>query len=160
MRFLLAGILLVMMTVAADAKLYGNARFGYFIDVPEVVSASKTQPENGDGATFKSSDGAVTLATYGAWLNDQNYAQAFKQLIKYAEQEGWNVSYQRLSPKGFGVYSGSKAGRIFYGRAIASCGGKAIVTYQIEYPTAQRVTYDAMLKKLNASLKAGRGSCG
>ena len=160
MRFILVGLMLVVTASSSLAKPYGNARFGYFVDVPDIVSSNKAESENGDGASFKSSDGAVALTTYGAWLQDENYAQAFKQLIKYAQQDGWSVSYQRISPKGFGVYSGSKAGRIFYGRAVPSCGGKAIATYQIEYPAAQRATYDAMLKRLNASLKAGKGTCG
>ena len=160
MRFLLAGFLFVLMSNAASADLYGNARFGYFVEVPDSVSSRKSESENGDGASFRSADGLVMLTTYGAWLQDQNYAQAFTLLIKYAKQDGWNVSYQRISPKGFGVYSGSKAGRIFYGRAVPSCGGKAIVTYQIEYPVVRRRMYDAILKRLNASLKAGQGTCG
>ena len=37
----------------AGAQLYGNARFGFFIEVPSAFSVADPEPENGDGRRFR-----------------------------------------------------------------------------------------------------------
>lgn len=51
----------------AEWGQYGNARFGYWIDIPPRFSAI-TEADNGDGGISQSSDGSAELRVWGRHL--------------------------------------------------------------------------------------------
>ena len=159
MRLLLAALALVVCTGLVEAKTYGNARFSYFVNVPEVVGFHQFDSQNGDGAVFQSSDNSAQLLVYGGWLSDASFAQSFTLRIVYEKDDGWRITYQKLKGAAFGVYSGRRGKRIVYGRIIPTCDGHATANFRLEYPMADKMKYDSVIAKLSASLKAGAGGC-
>ncbi len=161
LALLLVLLAAVPVAVRADSgKLYGNARFGYFISIPAQFSVTDPEPENGDGREFHTADKSADLAVFGSFLADGDFATEIKSRIGYETQDGWNVTYQSAASSKAASYSGSKGIRIFYARVILSCAGDAIAAYRLEYPFAQKAHYEAAIKALNATLRAGTGSCG
>ena len=154
------GLALVVGSGAASAKIYGNARFGYFIDVPAAFSVADPEPENGDGRVFHPADKSADLIVSGSWITEDNFAAEVAQYKSLMVQDGWKLTYENKPNKTAAVYSAQKGGRIFYARMIPSCGGKAHADYRLEYPVTDKAKYDGVIKTLNASLKAGKGSCG
>lgn len=157
---MLLGFALVAGSGAASAKIYGNARFGYFIDIPAAFSVADPEPENGDGREFHPTDKSADLIASGSWITEDNFAAEVALYKSLMVQDGWALTYENKPSKSSAVYSAKKDDRVFYARQITSCGGKAIAGYRLEYPVADKAKYDAVIKSLNASLKAGKGSCG
>ena len=159
-RLLFIVLALVALPQLAMAKLYGNARFGYFIEIPEAFTVADPEPENGDGQEFHPADKSADLIVSGGWIIEDNFAAEGAQYKVLMVQDGWRLTYENKSSKASAVYSAQKGDRIFYARMITSCGGKAHADYRLEYPIADKAKYDATIKSLNATQKAGKGSCG
>ena len=165
MRKKMTGLLFIVLALVAlpqlgMAKLYGNARFGYFIEIPAAFTVVDPEPENGDGQEFHPADKSADLIVSGGWIIEDNFAAEVAQYKVLMVQEGWKLTYENKVTKSSAVYSGQKGDRIFYARMITSCGGKAHADYRLEYPSADKAKYDAAIKLLNATQKAGKGSCG
>ena len=158
MRFQVAVALLVFLAGPAFGKIYGNARFGFFIDVPAQFPVVDPEPENGDGRAFHTADKTADLTASGAWI-DGSFAATVEEYKGFEKQDGWTVTYESKVAAAGASYSGKKGDRVFYARMIASCSGQAHAGYRLEYPAADAAKYDAAIKTLNASLKAGTGSC-
>jgi hypothetical protein len=47
-----------------EYKAYLNARFGYWVEYPDIFETQK-EPDNGDGVVFESADGEYTLTVWG-----------------------------------------------------------------------------------------------
>lgn len=157
MRWLLLLILMVGPAAAeAGWKHFENSRFGFSIDVPEGFSEG-TPPENGDGATFTSPDGSAELRVWGSYLVDSSLKQDAAMRRQGETDDGWKISYSPVH-KGWFVYSGTKAGRIVYAKAVAACGGEVALYFRIEYPKPEKLQYDALVTRLSHSLKAGPAS--
>jgi hypothetical protein len=156
----LLGLALDAEPAAAAGKLYGNARFGFFIEVPTVFSVADPEPENGDGRRFHKPDQSAELTASGGWIIEDNFANEVAQEKGFAVQHGWKLTYESKVAASSAAYSGQKGERIFYEREIATCNGQAHAAYRLEYPSAEKAKYDGMIKALSASLKAGIGSCG
>ncbi len=157
----LAALFLVGNVISAAAQdNYANARFGFSAAIPTIVSFDKTESDNGDGVAFHSEDGTAELRVWGSNLIEADLASEARADLQFAKQDGWAVSYAggKYGRK-FAVFSGSKGGRIMYERMVSTCNGQATAHYRIEYPTADKLKYDAAIRSLNASLKAGKGSC-
>ncbi len=156
---ILLGLALVSAPHAASAKLYGNARFGYFIEIPALFSVADPESENGDGREFHPADKSADLIVSGGWIIEDNFAAEVAQYKVLMVEDGWRLTYENEVSKSSAVYSAQKGDRIFYARMITSCGGKAHADYRLEYPAADKAKYESVIKTLNASLKAGKGSC-
>jgi hypothetical protein len=157
---ILLGLALDAGPAGAAGKLYGNARFGFFVEVPAAFSVADREPENGDGWRFHTSDQSAELTASGGWIIEDNFAAEVAKEKGFAVQDGWRLTYESKVAASSAAYSGQKGERIFYEREIASCGGQAHAAYRLEYPATEKAKYDGMIKALNASLKAGKGSCG
>jgi hypothetical protein len=144
----------------ASAKIYGNARFGFFVDVPAVFSVADPDPENGDGRRFHTPDNSAELTASGGWIMADDFAGEVANEKELMVKDGWKITYESKVTKSVVSYSGIKSGRIFYTRMITSCGGKAHASYWLEYPATAKLKYEELIKGLNATLKAGVGSCG
>jgi hypothetical protein len=146
-------------TVAGAPERYVNARFGYSIDIPAAIAGSRTDSENGDGATFHAKDGSAELRVWGSFLTDGGFADAVKERAALEEAGGWLITYRKSAGVRWAVYSGNKGDRIFYARAIPACAGDATAYFRLEYPKASTSKYDAALHMLNGSLAAGKDNC-
>jgi hypothetical protein len=135
---LLAGLWLsVTLLAAVAAEPYVNTRFGYQIYVPAGFS-TLAEADNGDGGT--ASDGKATLAVWGAYLVDGNFAQEVDSRLSGDVTDGWSISYRSIKPK-HASWSGTRGGTILYVRVIALC-NDAAGHFRIEYPKAEAKRYD------------------
>ncbi|MEO9168398.1 MAG: hypothetical protein ABI230_08345 [Aestuariivirga sp.] len=154
------GLVLVLMPQAAWAKLYGNARFGFFVEIPAAFTLADPEPENGDGRRFHTADHSAELDVAGGWITEDNFEAEIELFKSFEVKDGWKLTYESKVSAASAIYSGQKGDRIFYARTITSCGGKAHADYRLEYPIADKAKYDAAIKSINATLKASKGSCG
>lgn len=156
MRWLFALVLMLSPAFAEAAwRHYENARYGFAIDVPGGLILAN-ESENGDGATFASADGAAELLVWGGFLVDTNMAGEAKSRRAGEEEDGWTISYA-TTKRGWFAYSGTKADRIIYAKAVSSCKDAAALHFRLEYPKAEKLQYDAMVTRLSKSLKAIKG---
>nr|WP_300309314.1 hypothetical protein [Halomonas sp.] len=139
----------------AEWGQYGNARFGYWIDIPPRFSAI-TEADNGDGGISQSSDGSAELRVWGRHLvlADDFQAEATRGIDKDVES-GWNITYQKQQSD-WVSWSGTKDGRTFYQRAIPAC-NNAIAFFRLEYEDNQKEAFHPVVERLAASL---RRQCG
>ena len=157
---ILLGLALDAGPAVAAGKLYGNARFGFFIEVPAAFSIADPEPENGDGRRFHTPDQSAELTASGGWIVTDSFAAEMAQEKGFLVQDGWKLTYESKVAASSATYSGQKGERIFYEREITTCKSQAHAAYRLEYPATEKAKYDGMIKTLNASLKAGEGSCG
>jgi hypothetical protein len=155
----LALLMMAGISGTAFAETYANARYGFAVDVPDVLSVAEPEPDSGDGRSFRSLDNSAELLVFGGWIAEGGFATEVQARQKFETGEGWNITYAS-KPGNEGVsYSGAKESRIFYARIIPRCGDGGYAMYRLEYPAAEKEKYDAAIKQLNASLKAGSEGC-
>jgi len=134
---------------------YRNDRFGTTIDYPRRFRPGRP-PDNNDGLTFSSPDGA-TLAVWASLnINSDDRvtleratreAQAGHEIWSYsARGENWFVFSGRRGPDG-----------IFYKRYLLSHGGDVINAFDLGYPEALKPDYDPIVTRISRSLRPGRG---
>lgn len=140
-------------------ELYGNARFGFFAEIPPAFSVADPEPENGDGRAFHTADGTADLLLYGGWTLLDGFAAEVAMDRSSEAERGWTLTYESKVRGASASFSGVKGGRIFYARLIATCSGKAHAGYRLEYPAADKEQYDGAIQLLNRTLRAGEGSC-
>lgn len=156
MRTIIALFLLSSSAMAADWSSYANARFGAIIDIPPGFVNDVPEPENGDGLTFHSADGAAELLVWGNNLVDADFNQDVAARLKIYIEDGWNISYVAgVNGSGWQVYSGTREGRLLYAKSISSCKETQALHFRIEYPEPQKANYDSVVARLSKSLKAG-----
>lgn len=139
--------------IAAGWDSYGNARFGYSIDIPPGFSAV-AESDNSDGGISQSEDRLSQLAVWGANLVEGSFSDDFAQRLESARADGWTINYRRETAR-WASWSGAVDGRIFYARAIKLCDDQAAY-FLIEYPKARKASYDKVIGRLVKSLKNQR----
>ncbi len=153
-RSLLAGLVAVALagtTLAEEAwGRYVNEWYGYASDIPPGFSAV-AEADNGDGGFSNSADGKSRLAVWGSTLIEAFSADAASRLQSDID-EGWQVSYQRIGSKA-ASWSGERAGRIFYARAVVLCDVERTGHFRLEYPSEARDAFDAIVKRLVKNFK-------
>ena len=156
MRSIIALFLLSSLAMAADWSSYANARFGAIIDIPPGFVNDVPEPENADGLTFHSADGKAELLVWGNNLVEADFNQDVAARLKSDTEDGWYISYVAgVNGSGWQVYSGKREGRLLYAKSIVSCKETQALHFRIEYPEAQKTTYDTAVARLSKSLKAG-----
>jgi hypothetical protein len=156
MRSIIALFLLSSLAMAADWSSYANTRFGAIIDIPPGFVNDVPEPENADGLTFHSADGKAELLVWGNNLVDEDFNQDVATRLKSDMEDGWNISYVAgVNGSGWQVYSGTREDRLLYAKSISSCKETQALHFRIEYPEAQKTTYDPVVARLSKSLKAG-----
>ena len=158
MRVYIVVLALVMTVGTARAEFYANARYGYYVYVPKIFSVADPEADAGDGRRFHTADKSAEVAVYGGWILDGGFADEVKTRQNYEIQDGWNLAYVSKPGPTVSNFSGTKDGRIFYALIIPHCGGTGYVMYRLEYPTMDKVKYDAAITQLNRSLKKERCS--
>jgi hypothetical protein len=134
---------------AADWSHYGNARFGYWVDVPPGFSKI-VEAGNSDGGTSTSADGRAELSAWGAYIMEDSFADEVASRIDDDKQEGWIVSYDKRAAKA-ASWSGTKGDRVFYERTVVGCDGAAAY-FRIEYDRSAIKAYDKIVARLARSL--------
>ena len=112
----LADVSLSQLPRPAIGALYQNERYGTTIEYPDIFKP-EPPPDNNDGRSFKSADGAdfSVFASYNALDFD---LAGFREFIVKDLDAGAVVTYQAHGDNWF-VVSGTKgADRIFYERHI------------------------------------------
>jgi len=149
----IAGFLLASPSMAAEWTQYSNARFGYTIAVPPGFSLQR-RSENSDGAVFSSSDGEQTLAVWGSFVADENFAGDLAARITADKREGWNVTY-RAEATSWVTYSGTRGRRVLYARSVSTCGGAGSANFRLEYDADDIEDMNDEVMRLARSLRPG-----
>lgn len=133
---------------AADTVTYENSRFGTSISFPaDIFVTQMDPPENGDGMTWLSDDGA-SLAVYG--MNNALMADTETLADQASAREGFETTYRRVERNWF-VLSGYEGANIFYYRFELGA-DDVIHAMLLRYPTALRQKYDPLVAPLAATL--------
>lgn len=143
---------LILATLPAGAAEWGhyvNERFGVEVDVPPGFEPEEP-PVNGDGLRFATP--TAELSVYGSFLVGGDFEAEVAQLIKYAQADGWGITYQAVTPR-WAVWSGKQGSRILYVRAVPICGGSALGAFQLTYQQADLKAFDPVVTRLGRSLK-------
>jgi hypothetical protein len=120
---------------------YSNARFAYSISYPGKILIPQGEAENGDGQTFRSSDGHAEMRVFGRYnAMNETLRSAFA-----SAQEGKSVTYKLLKGN-FYVVSGHHDGKIFYEKTLLK--GDTFKTFMIEYDESEASTYDSITARI------------
>ena len=139
-----------------DLKPYANARYGFTILVPRSYRPGPL-PANGDGRTFTSPDGTVTVNGSGHLLEKRgDVANDFQRELGFETEDGFRPTYSARTATGY-TYSGLHGNRIVYVRALPSCGGNAVVSVTITYPTSDKAAMDRAVVAIAKSLRGTSG---
>ena len=141
-------------TAAPQYRTYANPRFGTTADVP-VDWKSDPPPANGDGLRFNSPDKRASLTVSGSL----NIYDTVEEAMKSYEEpgDGEKITYRHREPRAI-VVSGTRGNTIFYGKHILSCGDQIWNSVYLEYPTAEKAAYDALVAHVAGSLRPGRSA--
>lgn len=139
--------------LAEDWSIFDNSRFGYAVAVPPGFAPAGPPPANGDGAMLASADGTQRLTVGGGNISEGSFEAAAQAAIGYVREEGWTVSYERVTPS-WASYSGLRNGMVLYARSIALCGGAQYATFRYEYPERDLATLEPVVNRLAKSLRA------
>lgn len=151
MRIILALILTLFATplCAAEWGHYLNERFGVEVDVPPGFAPGEP-PANGDGLGF--STPTAQLSVYGSLIVEGDFESTVRQLIEWAQQDGWAITYEATTPS-WASWSGKQGSRILYARAIQMCGGAAYGAFELEYSEADLAAFNPVVDRLVTSLR-------
>ncbi|WP_221088285.1 hypothetical protein [Deinococcus aquaedulcis] len=131
---LLPALLLASAALGAPLEPYGNARFNYWVDVPQGLIAQRP-PDNGNGQSWRSADGQVTLSVWGS------HAPGVLEQASPAAWLAWTARFWA-------------DGRIFYQKVLVRDGDEAGVI--VVYPVARRAVWDRITVQVAGSLRWGR----
>ncbi len=140
--------------LAAEWEGYGNARFGYEIEVPPGFEWGP-EADNGDGRSFR--DGATRLAVWGGMIVEADLESEAREAIGFATSDGWAVTYEATTPS-WASFSGMQGKRVLYERMIALCDG-SYAAFRLEYSTVDMAKMDPVVERLVRTLKGADASC-
>jgi len=151
-RFLAAALLLTSAAHAEGWRVYHNERFGTTAATPSGWIMGP-EPANDDGRRFSSPDDTAHVTVSGSFATESRA----EEMARSAEKlEGESVSYSAKGDNWI-VLSGERDGRIFYRKALLSCGDQVWNTLDIDYPAPDKAKFDRLVAHMAASLRAGVG---
>jgi hypothetical protein len=146
-RFWVLWVFLISSVMAQDSMLhYCNARFAFCIDYPSALRV-QTPPDNGDGRTFKSPDGQVTMLVYGSYNSLQEKLET-RFRAESTSSATRKVSYRFFKPDRYAI-SGLENGKVFYEKILFK--DDTYKTFLISYPASLKKRYDPITAALAAS---------
>ena len=154
MRLIL--IILALMTTPALGQgwdSYGNARFGYSIEIPPGFSGTG-ESDSGDGQAFAAQGRPSDLLVWGGNLLE-GFESEVAQRMQWDQDEAWNITYQATTPR-WASWSAIKGFRIVYQRMVLLCDGTSYAAFRAEYSVTDSAEMDPVVEKLVQSL---RGNC-
>ena len=149
--FSLSALLLLAQATAASAGPvdYSNPRFGTTVTFPgEVFSLPEPPPENGDGMTFLSPDGA-RLAVWGSFNALEQTPEQLADWEVGHQTPNAELTYRRVA-KDWLVLSGFDGDEVFYKRFEFGADG-VIHGLLVTYPKALKARYDRLVGPIASS---------
>ena len=135
---------------AQDLRTFTEPRFGTSAQVPAGWRSQTIEREAGvSGRYFYSKDGATWIAVFGRTVS----AGVSPRSSANAPDE--RVTYRADGPRWF-VRSGLREDRIFYRKALLSCGGRVAHLIAFEYPADRKLEHDRLVTLVSRSLRAER----
>jgi len=132
--------------------LYENARFGTLIEYPSAIFTPLPPPENDDGRSFRSIDGAARFIVFGQFNALEKTVEQMLSDDLTSSRYG-QVTYRRKWADRY-VLSGFRQGDVFYRKVIVPAGTDTLHAFEIDYPPEQKATYDAIAARMAKSLDA------
>lgn len=152
-RFFLAAFIAVLpaFPASADSLTYHNDRFGTAASFPaDLFGTIAAPPENGDGMTFLSEDGAQ-LAVFGRYnANDLTPKTLLGWLTGIGADNDAAVEY-KATGSNWVVVSGHDGDMIYYERHEFGADG-VIHALSLRYPDELRDIYDPLVGPIARSL--------
>lgn len=145
-------VLVFASTAFADTLTYKNSRFGTRISFPaEIFDRIDPPPTNGDGRTFRSTDGAI-LAVFGHFnALDMTPKTLIEQARAGASSQDREITYA-ASGADWVVLSGHEGSMIFYERHEFGA-DNVIHVMDLSYPESLRAKYDDLAGSIARSLE-------
>ena len=127
-------------------KTYANARFSYSISYPAGLLIPQGEAENGDGQIFRAKDGSAEMRVYGRYnVMNETLSKLYADLTR---EWGSGVTYKVIRRNWF-VVSALVNGKIHYQKTMLR--GDVFKTFEIEYDSARRSTYDSVTARVAKS---------
>lgn len=150
-------ILLILTALAAPAlaagwEVYGNARFGYSIEVPPGFDWGK-EADNGDGRSFR--DGATKLFVWGGNITEDSFEGAVATAQAFSSGDGWTITYEAVTPS-WASFSGTQGKRILYQRMMRLCDAQ-YAAFRLEHSAADIGKLEPVVSRLVQTLKPAAG---
>jgi hypothetical protein len=154
---LLAALFVILTTVpsgAQELRPYSDPRFGTSAEVPAGWRSTSVEQGSGvSGRYFHSPDGETWIAVFGRTVA----ANVNPRAASIAPDE--RVTYRADGP-GWFVRSGLRGDRIFYRKALISCGGRVAHLMAFEYPASRKRDHDRLVTVMSRSLRgANEAAC-
>jgi hypothetical protein len=128
---------------------YTNVRFAFAVDYPSDIFTSYAEPDNSDGATFKTKEPWVELRAWGSY-NVEKQSPRAAVAERYA---GTTLDYSSVKRDSY-VVSGIERGAIFYDRCNFT--GDRVLCIALVYPAAQKEKWDKIVTRVSRSLRVVR----
>lgn len=146
---LLTALCLAAPAFAEDWLIYGNARFGYRIEVPPGLEWGR-EADNGDGISLRA--GATRLAIYGAYDVGADFEAMARAARDALTADGWALSYEAITPS-WASFSGTMGARILYKRLTRLCEATAYAGFDLIYSRVDRAEVDPAVDRMVRSLR-------
>jgi hypothetical protein len=141
-----------------EIATYRNQLYGFTISYPTARFSPKEPPAE-EGRVWVSPDGSARLLA-GGLPNDQGLSlRQYRDFVLQESYAGADIDYAPVRDTWF-VLSGIRDGTVFYERVTFTCGGKAINSWALLYPAAERRRYDRVVEQVARSYRPGNANCG
>ena len=136
---------------AAEWSRYVNPRFGMAVDIPLGFHAEGNAAVHGDGKRFRAQNGRATITAWGAPAQGSDFMAETGARIRADESEGWAITYRSETPD-WAAWGGTRAGHVFFAKAILVCNGTQTANVRLDYPAMDIPSFDAIVTRLGQSL--------
>jgi hypothetical protein len=143
---------------AGGFATYKNERHGFSLTYPtERFLALPVAGE--DSRQFVSKDGKARVQV-GTLANfDGKSLGAHREFLLRESYPGADVTYAPVRDTWF-VLSGTRNGVAFYQRVNFVCGGRAVNSWVVQFPAAEKATYAPIIDQIHKAYRLGEdGSC-
>jgi hypothetical protein len=143
---------------AGDWSRYQNERFGFRLEYPAHLFHVERTTEAGDGRVFAAADGQARLLVGALSNQDHHSAKSYQDFLARTSYANYTITDRPLGEDWL-VLSGEADGRIFYEKAILSCGGELITSFALLYPADKRETFEPILARIANSFVPSSKPC-
>jgi len=134
---------------------YSNDRFAFSVEYP-VFFVPQGESDNNDGQVFLSDDGMTQLIIYGKNMITETFKEEFDAAVKngcYYDKK--NIITEKIFFDKSYEIRGNKKGFSFYAKSVYY--KNIIVTIYFEYPSSEKTKFEAIIKRVTASLVIEEG---
>ena len=143
---------------AGDWSRYQNERFGFRLEYPANLFHVERTTEAGDGRVFAARNGEARLLVGALRNEDRHSAKSYQDFLARTSYADYSINYRPLGDDWL-VLSGEANGKIFYEKAILSCGGELISSFAMLYPADQRDVFEPIVARVANSFVPGTKPC-